>query len=331
MKILITGASGFIGRQFAEAALAQGFDVRINARRQSAVAALEQAGAECMPGDLADAEFVKDLCLGVDGVVNCAGLGGTWGRAEDFHRANVLVTENLVEACLKRNVQRLVQLSSASVYCNGQAQSAITERPLAPRVVGADGATHRLAEQKVFGAIEFGLQVVVLRPYWVVGAGDPHRLARLLAQYAKGRLAIIGNGLNKVDFTSVSNLNVALFSALYAAEAALGRAYNISNGALVPVWDAFNYVLRQLSWPRLERYRSVAQAQLLAGINDTARQLWPGRPQPLLTRRDTCALAQTCVLDIGSAQEHLDYRPLADVWSSLDAFCAGVRLDKAGG
>jgi nucleoside-diphosphate-sugar epimerase len=65
----------------------------------------------------------------------------------------------------------------------------------------------------------------------------------------KGRVAIIGNGLNKVDFTSVHNLNEALLSAVRRWQGA-GQAYNISNGQPVPLWDVVNYVMRQMQCRR---------------------------------------------------------------------------------
>ena len=104
MKILVTGASGFIGGRFARFALEQGFDVRVSGRRAEGVEHLVRRGAEFIPGDLTDGLLVRDLCVDVDAVVHCAGHVGAWGRYQDFHRDNVLVTENVVEACLKQRV-----------------------------------------------------------------------------------------------------------------------------------------------------------------------------------------------------------------------------------
>ena len=56
----------------------------------------------------------------VEAVVHCAGAVGVWGRYQDFHQGNVLVTENVVEACLKQHVRRLVHLSSPSIYFDGR-------------------------------------------------------------------------------------------------------------------------------------------------------------------------------------------------------------------
>ncbi|PMY71978.1 3-beta hydroxysteroid dehydrogenase, partial [Pseudomonas sp. FW126-L8] len=76
MKILVTGASGFIGGRFARFALEQDLDVRVNGRRAEGVEHLVRRGAEFVQGDLSDADLVRDLCRDVDAVVHCAGAVG---------------------------------------------------------------------------------------------------------------------------------------------------------------------------------------------------------------------------------------------------------------
>ncbi len=66
MRILVTGASGFIGGRFARFALEQGLSVRINGRQADAVAGLIARGAEFVPGDLADPELARRACAGVE-------------------------------------------------------------------------------------------------------------------------------------------------------------------------------------------------------------------------------------------------------------------------
>ncbi|UVJ43197.1 NAD-dependent epimerase/dehydratase family protein [Pseudomonas sp. LS1212] len=322
MRILVTGASGFIGGRFARFALEQGFDVRVNGRRAEGVEHLVRRGAQFVQGDLTDPELARRLCQGVAAVVHCAGAVGNWGRYQDFHQGNVVVTENVVEACLKEQVRRLVHLSSPSIYFDGRSHLGIKEDQVPKRFHDHYATTKYLAEQKVFGAGEFGLEVIALRPRFVTGAGDMSIFPRLLQMQGKGRLAIIGNGLNKVDFTSMQNLNEALLSALLAGEGALGKAYNISNGTPVPLWDAVNYVMRQMELPQVTRYRSFGLAYCVAALNEGACLLWPGRPQPTLSRLGMQVMSKDFTLDISRARYTLDYEPKVSLWSALDEFCA---------
>jgi nucleoside-diphosphate-sugar epimerase len=313
--------SGHRRKRFARFALEQGLEVRVNGRRAEGVEHLVRRGAQFIAGDLGDSELARRLCQGVDAVVHCAGAVGNWGRYQDFYQGNVVVTENVVEACLKEHVRRLVHLSSPSIYFNGRSQLNINEEQVPRRFHDHYGATKYLAEQKVFGAQEFGLEVLALRPRFVTGAGDVSIFPRLLQMQRKRRLAIIGNGLNKVDFTSVQNLNEALLSALFADEQALGQAYNISNGHPLPLWDVVNYVMRQMQLPQVTRYRSFGLAYSLAAVNEGACMLWPGRPQPTLSRLGMQVMSKDFTLDINRARQLLDYRPTVSLWTALDEFC----------
>ncbi len=321
MKILVTGASGFIGGRFARFALEQGFSVRVNGRRAEGVAHLVSRGAQYIQGDLSNADLVNVICQDVDAVVHCAGAVGVWGRRQDFVQGNVLVTENVVEACLKQKVQRLVHLSSPSIYFDGQSHLDIREDQVPRRFNNHYAATKYLAEQKVFGAQEFGLEVIALRPRFVTGAGDTSIFPRLLNMQRSGRLSIIGKGLNKVDFTSMHNLNEALLASLLAQGSALGQAYNISNGTPVPVWDAVNYVMRRMQLPQVTRYRSLGLAYSAAAINEGACLLWPGRPEPTLTRLGMQVMSRDFTLDISRARQYLNYEPRVSLWAALDEFC----------
>ena len=321
MKILVTGASGFIGGRFARFALEQGLAVRVNGRRAEGVQHLVRRGAEFVQGDLGDAELTQALCRDVEAVVHCAGAVGVWGYYAHFHQANVTVTENVVEACLKQKVRRLVQLSSPSIYFDGKSHVDIREEQVPRRFSDHYGKTKYLAEQQVFAAQEFGLEVIALRPRFVTGAGDTSIFPRLIGMQRKGRLAIIGNGLNKVDFTSVHNLNDALFSALLASGPALGQAYNISNGAPVPLWDVVNYVLRRLQLPPVTRHVPLPLAYAAATLNEGICRVLPGRPEPSLFRLGVAVMARDFSLNIDRAREYLGYEPRASLWEALDEFC----------
>jgi nucleoside-diphosphate-sugar epimerase len=152
----------------------------------------------------------------------------------------------------------------------------------------------------------------------------PQRHRRTIADVvhlAKGRLAIIGNGLNKVDFTSVHNLNDALLGSLQVGGAALGQVYNISNGAPVPLWDVVNYVLRRLELPPVTRHVPFPLAYAAATLNEGVCRLWPGRPEPSLFRLGVAVMARDFSLNIDRARECLGYEPRASLWDALDEFC----------
>ncbi|TRX76333.1 NAD-dependent epimerase/dehydratase family protein [Pseudomonas mangiferae] len=325
MTILVTGASGFIGGEFARFALQQGLSVRINGRRAEAVAGLRVLGAEYVEGDLGDAAFVRELCQGVDAVVHCAGAVGVWGPYAHFHHGNVTVTEHVVDACLAQGVRRLLHLSSPSVYFDGRSHVGIREDQLPQRFSDHYGRTKYLAEQRVFAAQAAGLEVLAFRPRFVTGAGDTSIFPRLIDMQRRGRLAIIGEGRNQVDFTSVENLNQALFLGLQAEEQALGRVYNISDGQPQPLWDVVDYVMRRLDLPPVTRRVPYALAYAAASLGETVCRWLPGQPEPPLLRLGVAVMARSFSLDISQARLRLGYQPRDALRDSLDAFCAAWR------
>ena len=109
-RILVTGASGFIGRHLAVALHAQGHAVRANGRNAARLAELPVA-IERRPQDLLHADL-HALLHGCDIVVHSAALSSPWGKPADFHAANVTVTERLLQAAQHAGVQRFVQWKS---------------------------------------------------------------------------------------------------------------------------------------------------------------------------------------------------------------------------
>ena len=321
MRILVTGASGFIGGRFARFALEQGLSVRINGRQADAVAGLIARGAEFVPGDLADPELARRACAGVEAVVHCAGAVGVWGPYERFYQGNVQLTDNVLAACQAEGVRRLVHLSSPSIYFDGQSHVGIREDQLPQRFSDHYGATKYLAEQHVFAAQQHGLEVLALRPRFVTGAGDTSIFPRLIRMQRKGRLSIIGDGQNRVDFTSIHNLNDALFSALLAGGEALGKAYNISNSAPMPLWQVVNHVLARFDLPPVTRHVPYSLAYGLATLSEWTCRLLPGQPEPSLFRMGVNVMARDFSLDISRARQYLDYQPKAEVWDAVDEFC----------
>ncbi|MNO65650.1 3 beta-hydroxysteroid dehydrogenase/Delta 5--_4-isomerase [compost metagenome] len=328
MKILVTGASGFIGGRFARFALGEGLSVRVNGRRAEALQPLVERGAEFVAGDLSDPALVRRLCDGVEAVVHCAGAVGSWGTREYFQQANVGLTEAVVDACLKQRVRRLVHLSSPSIYFDGRSHVGIGEEQVPGKFFDHCGATRYQAERVALGAQEFGLEVLALRPRFVTGAGagDTSIFPRLIAAQRQGRLRIVGQGLNRADFTSVHNLNEALFAALMANDAALGQAYNISNGEPVPLWDAANYVFRRLDLPPVRKHVAYPLAYGAAALGEGICRLLPGKPEPKVMRLMVSAMAHDFTLDISRARQYLGYEPTTSLWTALDEFCDWWRL-----
>lgn len=170
-RVLITGATGFVGSHVVEALAARGFELRALVRPTSDTALLEALGVERVVGGLGDAGSVARAVAGADRVVHLAAV--TRARtAEEYHRVNAAGTRTLVEAvdAASPRPRRLVYLSSLAAVgpaTDGRPVSAETE----PRPLTAYGRS-KLEGERICARIDGDVEVTVLRAPTVYGPRD---------------------------------------------------------------------------------------------------------------------------------------------------------------
>ena len=307
--VFITGASGFIGGKLATRLLAEGRKVRVLARRP--LPELEKLGAEIVPGDLGNNAALRRGCAGAETVFHVAGRVGVWGPEEDFIRVNVHGTFNVVAACRESGVRRLVYTSSPSVVYNGKDLAGVNESaPLCTAAPCAYPTSKAAAERIVSGANGPALTTVSLRPHLVWGPGDQNVVPRVLALARKGRLKIIGSGQNKVDVTHITNVADAHLLAEQAPAATVGgKAYFITNGEPVVLWDWINALLRGVGLPEVTKHVSPGTAYRAGGALEMLWRLLPLKGEPPMTRFVAKEMATDHWFDLSAARRDLAYAP----------------------
>jgi len=336
--VLVTGGTGFLGRHLVERLLAQGRAVTVLARRSAPD--LEKRGVRFVVADLADANAVRSACRGVETVFHVAAKVGVWGRDDDFFRANVLGTRAVLEGCRTHGVRRFVHTSTSSVVYNGRDLSGVDESlPLAATCPAAYPLTKAAAEREVLAANAPELRTIALRPHLIWGVGDPHLVPRLIKRAKAGRLRIVGSGRNRVDLVHVENVT----DAQLLAEAALvqcqlivdktirppdasGRAYFITNGEPVVLWDWINGLLHALGIPPVTKCISLAAATALGAAWETLWRALPLRGEPPLTRFIAKELASDHWFDISAARRDLGYAPRVSMAEGMAELIAGLKL-----
>jgi nucleoside-diphosphate-sugar epimerase len=307
--VFITGASGFIGGKIAERLLREGRKVRVLARRPLPV--LEKLGAVIIPGDLENPAALRLGCEGVATVFHVAGRVGVWGPADDFIRINVEGTRNLIAACRAAGLRRLVYTSSPSVVYHGKNLAGVDESaPLCTAAPCAYPTSKAAAERLVIAANSPELTTVSLRPHLVWGPGDKNVVPRVLALAKKGRLKIIGSGRNKVDVTHITNVVEAHLLA-EKAEAAIagGKAYFITNGEPVVLWDWINQLLRGSGSPEITKHISLGAAYAAGSVLEALWRVLPLKGEPPMTRFVAKEMATDHWFDISAARRDLGYSP----------------------
>lgn len=319
-RVLVTGASGFIGSHVVRRLADAGYEVIATGRDPDRLGVLEDAGVRVSAADLVS-EPLESLVDGAAAVVHCAALASPWGPRDAFVRANVVATGRLLEVARRAGVGRFVHLSSPSIYFKLRDQLDIPEAFAPPaRWINAYAETKWLSEQRVRDAASHGLPAVILRPRAVFGERDQAIFPRLLAIAGRGWFPLIRGGRAKIDVTYVGNVAAAVECALKPGVCADGRSFNITNGEPMTVADLLAMLFASLQWQvRTVRLpRDVALT--LARAAEIAARLRPGSPEPRLTRYGVGVLGFSQTLDIRAARQQLGYAPQVSVAEGIDRF-----------
>jgi 2-alkyl-3-oxoalkanoate reductase len=307
--VLVTGGTGFLGRRLVEKLLAAGRPVSVLARNPASD--LQARGVRFIRASLDDASAVRAACRGVDTVFHVAAKVGVWGRYDDFFRANVLGTRALLEGCREHGVSRFVHTSTPSVVYNGLPLANADESlPLTTSCPSPYPLTKAIAEREVLAANSASLRTTALRPHLIWGEGDPHLVPRILSRARAGRLRIVGEGRNRVDMVHVDNaVDAHLLAETALAGPAAGRAYFITNGEPVVLWDWINQLLAALGEPRVTGHVSLRAASALGAVCEAAWRVLPLQGEPPMTRFIAAELAKDHWFSLDAARRDLGYAP----------------------
>jgi nucleoside-diphosphate-sugar epimerase len=318
MKILVTGATGFLGSRLLESL--SGIDTYthiIASGRTKRDSAVSHSKIHYLLGDLTDMEYVRGIVQGVDCIVHAAALSSPWGTDDAFEKANVISMKNLVSASLEENVKRLVFISTPSLYFKLSDSTNIKESDQLPRPINSYARTKRMAEILLE---ESGIPYVILRPRALIGRGDTVILPRLIHAHLQGKLAMIGRGENMVDLTPVSNVVDAIVLSLSASGPALNQTYNISNGDPVMLWDKIQMIFERLNLPGLTKKVPLPIAITVARMMEFKAKISSSKKEPTLTVYGVGTLAKTFTLNIDKARDLLGYCPKLSVDDAVDEY-----------
>lgn len=277
--------------------------------------------------DLSYTRGTDATLAGADVVVHAAALSSPWGPRAAFHAANVVASENVARACARNGVRRLVHISTPGIYHDGRPHHGIREDdPLPARAVNHYAATKREAEQRVLAICgEGSIPVIVLRPRAIFGPGDTAILPRLADALRRRRLRRIGDGSCLVDMSYIENVVDAVLLAMAAPPALSGRAYNISNGEPVRIWEVIDGLADALAVPRPHARINRASALRLATVLEAGHRLFAPRREPALMRYGVDLLSVDMTLDISRAQTELGYVPRIGMADGLARTFAGLQ------
>ncbi len=291
--VLVTGATGFIGRRLAERLVNDELHVRLLVRDVHKVAPELRAAAEIAVGDLADRDALRRAVRGVTMIFHCAANVNTWDSQEAYHAANVAGVRNLLDAIVAENVNlvRLVHVSTVDVY--GFPVEPYDEQcQPAPGGFGY-GETKWLGESMVGERCRVaGIPYTIVRPCNVIGPGSQF-IERIGMELKSGLMLKVDGGRANAGLVHVDNL-VRYMVWAAGSDQAVGQCYNVRDSYDV-TWADFVATFRHAIRGRgvvidVPFWAADAAARLLEAI---WRVLLPSR-EPLLHRLLVRIFGRTC-------------------------------------
>ena len=320
MKVMVTGATGFIGEHYVKHLRLKQVEVFACCRNAAQSEPLRKLGVHIFCGDLLDEPFVTHICKQMDVVVHCAGKSGLWGEYQPYYNANVVATENLIRACQASGVSRFINISSPSIYFDLKDHLNIRENFLPKRFIDNYARTKYQAETRVTAAHSDQLGTVSLRPRMVVGPGDKHIFPRMIALHQAGKLKRVGHGRNLVSITSIENMMLALDLCVFGSESVLGKVYNIANAEPVLLWEFVDEVMTKVNLPPVKLSIPYGVAFGAGWVNERVFCLLNKTDEPSLMRIKVALMARSMTLNIDNARRNLGYHPQSNVSSTVEAF-----------
>ncbi|PRY50132.1 nucleoside-diphosphate-sugar epimerase [Geodermatophilus tzadiensis] len=304
MRVLVTGASGMLGRATATALLERGDEVTVLQRRP--------AGLPCAEvlGDVADPAVVRRAAHGQDAVLHLAAKVDVTGPWAEYRHANVEGTRAVVAACRAAGVGRLVHVSSPSVAHAGTALAGVGAEPADPRRArGRYSRSKAIAELDALAADSPGLAVLAVRPHLVWGPGDTQLVGRIVERARSGRLPVVGSGAALVDTTYVDNAAAALVAAADACGPVHGEALVVSNGEPRPIAEVLGRLCRAAGVPGPRRRVPFAAAWVAGAAVEAVWEATRRRSVPPLNRFLAEQLATAHWFDQRRTRAALGWRP----------------------
>lgn len=315
--VVVTGANGQLGRAFVNRLIQEEEFVRLFVRRLPPPEILNHPQVEVVLGDLGDPAAVDRALQGATAVFHIgAAMGGGWAAHE---AATIAGTRNVVDACLKYHVPKMVYLSSLSVidWTGHPANQPVTESATLepfPQKRGYYTQAKLEAERIVRAAAqERGLAVVILRPGQIWSEKGP-LISAAVGIRAGHRLVVVGDDSNLLPLVHVDDVVEAIVLATQSTFCK-GEVFQLVDNELMSREELVRlYTLKREPQLHVSRIPLKLACFLASGVEGFASFL--NRPAPISSYRLRSAIAPL-VFDCGKAREQLGWQPRAHTRTTL--------------
>ena len=265
MRVLVTGASGFVGGYLIEELLRRGHMPVAMVRKGSDAARLKEVGVECRTGDLTDPESLVAVVKGADAVIHLAAYYTFTGKRELYEMINVEGTRHLMDAMLANGVKRLLYCSSTEVMGPTPDPPADESAPCHP--IYEYGHSKLRAEEMVRDYAKKGIEPTIVRPSGIYGPRNLEDVSFwFITTFANSIVSrfIIGSGKKKLQFVHVEDVAQAFALALERPEVSNGQTYIVTDERAYNYEEIYGILARIFKKDPPRRHLPVALAKLIA-------------------------------------------------------------------
>lgn len=319
-NILVTGATGGLGRNAIDYLISAGCVVTATGRNADKLALIANArNIASTQADLSNSPLV-DLVDGRTAIWHCAALSSPWGNYQDFYAANVIASERLFRAAAGAGVPVFIHVSTPAIYFDFRHRYAVREDWAADSFACHYAATKAQAEQRLlFLANEFpSTKLIIIRPRAIFGPHDQALFPRLLRLLEKGKDALFlpRKGKTVLDLTYVGNVAHAMWLATHAPVPS-GSIYNITNDDPISIATALQELVVNGLGRRMT-LKGVPYPMLMATAHVLDRIASVTGREPPLTPYSLGVLSYDMTLDISRAKNELGYRPIISMPAAFE-------------
>jgi len=328
MRILVTGATGFIGSHLVENLLPTGHQVRVLIRREPVeypFSWLSDNSVEIVKGNITNTADVAKATKNRDVIFHLAAMLGKWGvPGQTYHEVNVSATEALITQSLEAGVEHFIYLSTAGVMGWLTTVPADIDHPYAP--VSLYEKTKCQAELKVKQAItEKNLPATIIRPSHVYGPRDPNTV-KLFKMMKLGRVfPVIGGGHSLFQPVYVDDMIQALISCV-STKAALGKTYIVAGSEAITFREFFDLSAKLMGYRTLLMSFPLSLARLAATVSEGLGRIVNREPPLTLSRVDFFSRQQA--YSIARIQEDTGFVPQVSIEDGLQKTIKWYRDNK---
>jgi nucleoside-diphosphate-sugar epimerase len=321
MRYLITGATGFIGSHLVDLLYTQGYDLRVLVRNESKLADLKKYPIEAVQGDLFNQEALDKATKDIDGVFHLAAEVRAIANNTPalFTKTNVVGTKNVLDACVKNNVKKVVAISSiAAQGVNKPGQSLVTEDMANCNPDSPYGESKKAMEDLCLQIMQqTGMPIALPRPGFVFGE-KAHSVSQFFKAVKAGQFRFINQGETRWSFVYVKNLVQGLMQAMHSKQA---------NGEAFFLTDEHPYTIREFTEAIAEAYHVEKPGSVpgaLAGVGATVLDVFSGMTGKKfpLTKERLHRLTHDMAYSCEKSKKLINYNPEIQLSESIPATVA---------